>query len=123
MSSNQEMPEIVYHYTSMDALLNIHATGVIWATNIRYLNDVSEREHFFSLIRSRAKPLNESGLIFPGLFDRVLEDNEEDKPFHDLPFVASFCRERTPFHNGAHTVLKETASALDLLLSRFARHI
>lgn len=32
----------IYHYTSLNAFLNIIKTGVIWATETRYLNDTSE---------------------------------------------------------------------------------
>jgi len=35
------VPDVVYHYTSMNGLLGI-IEGYIWATNILYLNDISE---------------------------------------------------------------------------------
>jgi hypothetical protein len=36
-------PAVVYHYTSLSAMMNILKTQQIWATDIGYLNDVSER--------------------------------------------------------------------------------
>lgn len=33
---------ILYHYTSADGLLGILSTGTLWATQIRFLNDIAE---------------------------------------------------------------------------------
>src|SRR5271167_1835242 len=44
-------PPILYHYTSMRGLLSIVETGRIRATHIRYLNDWSEAETMWSLVR------------------------------------------------------------------------
>jgi hypothetical protein len=41
----------LHHYTSIDALLSIVKTKVLWATNIRYLNDSSESELGLTLMR------------------------------------------------------------------------
>lgn len=38
-------PALLYHYTSTDGLIGILQSGSIWATNLRYLNDVEEFEH------------------------------------------------------------------------------
>ena len=46
------IPRVVYHYTSMDAMLGI-VEGCIWATNIRYLNDVSEYDHFLEACQGK----------------------------------------------------------------------
>jgi hypothetical protein len=35
-------PEVIYHYTSAQALEKIIKNGQIWATNYRYLNDSQE---------------------------------------------------------------------------------
>jgi hypothetical protein len=43
----QSDPEIVYHYTSMDTFLKIVESQQLWATDVAYLNDTSEQEHFF----------------------------------------------------------------------------
>ncbi len=49
----QPTPEIVYHYTSLDALLKITTGKKLWATNIRYLNDVSEYQCFIQAAQNR----------------------------------------------------------------------
>jgi len=36
---------VVFHYTSVAALWSIIQNRSIWATNIHYLNDVSESTH------------------------------------------------------------------------------
>jgi hypothetical protein len=94
MPHAEAQPDVVYHYTSMDTLLKIVGTSSVWATNIRYLNDVSEREHFLSLIRKRIRSILPHSPLDASLFDRVLDEDEENTPFHDLPSVASFSRER-----------------------------
>ena len=46
-------PPTLYHYTSMDGLLGIAASGTIWASDNRYLNDRTEATHFRDLLRVR----------------------------------------------------------------------
>jgi len=93
--NEQEIPDVVYHYTSMDTLLKIVESGFIWATNIRYLNDVMERRHCLDQIRSFMS-LHEPNEVIDkakllGLLD---EKQENEKSFYFLPFVASFSKER-----------------------------
>jgi hypothetical protein len=38
-------PEVIYHYTSVDALLSILATKRMWATNLLYTNDPTDLTH------------------------------------------------------------------------------
>lgn len=92
MPNEQEMPDVVYHYTSMDTFLKIVKSGVIWATNIRYLNDVMERRHCLNQIRDFIA-INESSVKAKllGLLD---ENKDNQKEFYHLPFVASFSKER-----------------------------
>ena len=58
-NETNSMPEVVYHYTSMNALLGI-VDGDIWATNIQYLNDISEYTHFLELVKGRLPHLARS---------------------------------------------------------------
>lgn len=46
-------PEILYHYTSMSALLSIVKSGRIWATHFRFLNDRSEIKTMWDAVQSR----------------------------------------------------------------------
>jgi hypothetical protein len=49
------LPDTLYHYTTMGGLLGIVQTGQIWASHIRFLNDRSEQEHIWSLVKSRIR--------------------------------------------------------------------
>jgi hypothetical protein len=46
-------PTVVYHYTTAETLLKILDSQSIWASNLRYLNDVSESEHCIRMMRNR----------------------------------------------------------------------
>lgn len=46
-------PPVLYHYTSMEALLSIISTGRIRATHIRYLNDLMEAAVIWDIARRR----------------------------------------------------------------------
>src|SRR5260370_39575433 len=52
-------PEILWHYTSLEALMAILKSGSIWASHIRYLNDTSEYDHMVQTIDKRACVLQE----------------------------------------------------------------
>jgi Protein of unknown function (DUF2971) len=53
LKSLTTLPKTLYHYTSMHGLLGIVNSGRIWASHIRYLNDRTEQDHLWSLIRER----------------------------------------------------------------------
>lgn len=90
MPGAEEIPNVVYHYTSMETLLKIVESRTIWATNIRYLNDISERSHFLKVIKARIEQQPSS---IAELFSSAFSDDSV-RVFHDLPFVASFSHER-----------------------------
>jgi hypothetical protein len=48
-----KMPEIVYHYTSVQGLFGIVAKKAIWATDFRFLNDADEIDHVFKHISAK----------------------------------------------------------------------
>ena len=84
-------PEIVYHYTSMDAMMKIANDGSIWATSVLYLNDVSEQEFYLELVR---KYLPEYRKLHPedsSIFCNIETPGSAD--FTQRPFVASFSYE------------------------------
>ena len=39
---SEDLPEIIYHYTTQDGLLGILKESALWVTKIHYLNDASE---------------------------------------------------------------------------------
>lgn len=53
MYALSQIPETLYHYTSLQGLLGILESGQLWASHIRYLNDQSEQKHIWSMIESR----------------------------------------------------------------------
>lgn len=91
MTDDVSAPEIVYHYTSMEAMKKIVESATIWATSIRYLNDVSERDLFIGLIRERIPNPLLSTVGSGSVFERVQNpDNYYAEDFLQQPFVASF---------------------------------
>lgn len=44
-----QLPDVVYHYTDSAGLLGILSSGSVWATDYRFLNDSSELAYTFSL--------------------------------------------------------------------------
>ena len=98
MPDEEIVPDFVYHYTSMETLLKIMDSKSIWATNIRYLNDVLERQHCLSAVQKRIPgAIRDTGLPLrdPRLLERLetFFSQNEDAPFHKLPFVASFSKD------------------------------
>jgi hypothetical protein len=84
-------PEILYHYTTIDAMMKIAKCRKIWATSISYLNDSSEGVHLLGMIRKRLPAL----LKKHSLDDSVLERLDYiDTEIEDRPFIASFSTER-----------------------------
>lgn len=48
----EEPPAALFHYTDENGVHGMFTTGEIWATNFRYLNDVSEFEHGKTIARA-----------------------------------------------------------------------
>jgi len=46
-------PSVLYHYTSMEALLSIVESGRMRATHIRYLNDTTEAASMWGSVTER----------------------------------------------------------------------
>lgn len=86
----QPPPPILYHYTSMEALLSIVSTGRIRATHIRYLNDLTEAEWLWDAITEQLE-LKKRSLADPKQVEytgRILEMVENRRHLNE--FVASF---------------------------------
>ncbi|SEB40792.1 Protein of unknown function [Terriglobus roseus] len=87
---------MVYHYTSMDVLLKIVEKREFWATNARFLNDVSERDHFLSLVeRQLVHMAGREGALptIRSLCDGFAKYAKEHRRFTELPYVVSFSAE------------------------------
>jgi len=92
MSRAGQLQEIVYHYTSMDVVLKIIANKELWATNVRYMNDVSEFQ-FFLEIAQRRLPEVIPDIIPMDLvaFAKQASQKLGSVPdFLNVPFVSSF---------------------------------
>jgi hypothetical protein len=92
MPDEPNLPAVVYHYTSMDAMMSILKSQSLWATSIVYLNDVSEQEHFLKII---LKHLNEYLQPSDDAANHATSPDLEQFNRHDFvsrPFVTSFSR-------------------------------
>ena len=99
-------PEILYHYTTIDAMMSIAKGRKIWATSISYLNDSSEGDHLLGMIRRRLPAL----LTKHSFDDSVLELlSYTDIEIEDRPFIASFSSEGIRCPSGALIALTATA--------------
>jgi hypothetical protein len=79
---------LVYHYTDVDTMMKIVDSSCLWATSIKYLNDVKEYEHFRDLVRKNIPRFIET---------EALESDE-------LQLLNEFCR---PKSAGGHTELQQ----------------
>lgn len=87
----EPVPDIVYHYTSIDTMMKIVASESIFATSVCYLNDTSEQTHFLKLVRSRIPSIE-----FATPEDRATADSfltVQEGGFESRPFIASFSAE------------------------------
>ena len=87
------LPDQVFHYTSIDAMMKIIETRSIWCTAIPYLNDSKERTFLFDAVRQRLPILKSKDTsIDPelGLHTLEVEDVNSLTSFADEVFVACF---------------------------------
>jgi hypothetical protein len=84
-------PEILYHYTTIDAMMSIAKDRKIWATSISYLNDSSEGDHLLGMIRRRLPALLKKHSFDDSVLERL---SYTDTELEDRPFIASFSTER-----------------------------
>lgn len=65
--------ETLYHYTSFKGLLGIVESGVLWASDVRYMNDSAEMKHSADLIRDDVTRRMAGGHPNPKLLNQFLE--------------------------------------------------
>lgn len=92
------LPNIVYHYTSLSAMMEIFRTQTLWATHFAYLNDVSERSLYLSLADGLQSEFSKPSFV--RIFGQDDSSGEIESPIltgpqsvDDGPFVTSFSRE------------------------------
>ncbi|WP_213804737.1 DUF2971 domain-containing protein [Granulicella sp. dw_53] len=92
LEHNASEPEVVYHYTTMDTMMKMVEGASIWATSIKFLNDVSEGNHYIDLIRERLPIYRQTRqLEDESIFDEVLHSSKVRPGLRS--FVASFSRD------------------------------
>jgi hypothetical protein len=52
-----ELPDVLYHYTSIEGLRNIIRSKTLWGTHVRFLNDESEWLYGFTLLKSKVETI------------------------------------------------------------------
>ena len=65
--------ETLYHYTTFTGLLGIVESGVLWASDIRYMNDSAELKHTADLIRVEILRRISVGHSNPGLLNQFVD--------------------------------------------------
>ena len=79
-------PEVVWHYTTGQGLLNILESKALWATQVSCLNDTSEygfgSDILFSAFKRRSEQLNKD-VYFSCLFDKIQKNmaRKADHPY------------------------------------------
>ncbi len=117
-----DLPDVVYHYTSLDAMTTIIETGTLWCTAISYLNDFSEREIVRPAVRARLESLQKGGArVDPALSlidDPYTHAGSRLSSFAPETFVTSFgsnndslmhWRSYCPQHSGVAIGFKKEA--------------
>ena len=92
-----DQPDIVYHYTSTEAMMNIVKTEAVWCTAISYLNDATEREYVLRAVRRRLPILQSQDNSIPAALsvDQIpFEDINDLTPLASEQFVTSFSENR-----------------------------
>lgn len=65
--------DTLYHYTSLSGLLGIVSSGVLRASDVRYMNDSAELRHTLDLLSTHVTRRIVSGVDNPTLLDQLLE--------------------------------------------------
>lgn len=90
--SDGEPPSQLYHYTTASGMLGMLHSGELWATNISYLNDYSEVQYGYEVLREAAtelEPDSESPLSF--LTELFRDPIDLSKP--PEVYVSCFCEQ------------------------------
>lgn len=90
---SDRLPDQVFHYTSIDAMMKIVCSRSIWCTALPYLNDSTEGTFIVNAVRRRLPILKgKDTSIDPelGLQAPDVEDVDARTPFADEVFVGCF---------------------------------
>lgn len=87
---SDEPQETLYHYTTFKGLLGIVDSGVLWASDLRYMNDSAELLHASDLMREEVRHQIAEGHDHPSLLNQLLEWMEYRVSDGHMVFAASF---------------------------------
>jgi hypothetical protein len=82
--------ETLYHYTTFTGLMGIVHSQVLWASDIRYMNDSAELKHTADLIRMEITQRITAGHAKPNLLNQFLEWVTHRITNGHMLFAASF---------------------------------
>lgn len=82
--------ERLYHYTTFSGLLGIVGNGMLWASDIRYMNDSAELQHTADLIRVEITNRVVAGHTNPDLLNQFLDWVTHRITNGHMLFAASF---------------------------------
>jgi len=82
--------ETLYHYTTFTGLVGIVDSQVLWASDIRYMNDSAELKHTADLIRTEITQRITAGHAKPNLLNQFLEWVTHRITNGNMLFAASF---------------------------------
>ena len=80
----------LYHYTTFTGLIGIVKSGVLWASDIRYMNDSAELKHTADLIKTDVSVRIASGHPNPNLLNQFLDWITHRITNGNMVFAASF---------------------------------
>jgi hypothetical protein len=90
---DEEQPDQVFHFTSMNAFMNIVETQSLRCTAISYLNDSTERSYLLNAVRKRLPDLQQKdGSVYKGLDLQNIDVDDVNvvTPLANEAFVTSF---------------------------------
>ncbi|MFA5072947.1 MAG: DUF2971 domain-containing protein [Nitrospirota bacterium] len=82
--------ETVYHYTTFAGLLGIVQSGVLWTSDIRYMNDSAEMKYTVDLIGAEIAQRITAGHKNPHLLNQFLDWVSPRMAYGHMLFCASF---------------------------------
>jgi hypothetical protein len=98
-----ELPEMLYHYTTLEGLLGILESKSIWATHIRYLNDAAEFNYAKDLIADGSRM-------------RSNESSDQSKEMYTLASLVNQRDQSTTLDGYVHSLIERNASNELLML-------
>jgi len=82
----------LYHYTNLEALINIIETNTLWATDCKYLNDISETKAMDKIYDELLKTKNEN--LKNHISETKEKNNEERENTKNRTYFLSFTTEK-----------------------------